>query len=298
MKSKIIRYDCLLFLTAAIWGFAFVAQRLGMKYVGPFIFNGVRFALAALVLSPFVLVRRFKFGYGWTGKRRHVLVSGFSAGLFLFIASSLQQVGVVYTTAGKAGFITGLYVVIVPMAGFFWKRRVGWRTWLGAVLAVTGLYLLSIAGGLRLVKGDILVFAGAFFWAGHVLLIGSFSKSIDPLILAFIQCAVCSLLSLAVSIFTEVISLNSLYLAAAPIIYGGVFSVGVAYTFQILAQRHTPAAHASIIMSFEAVFAVLGGWLILGEVLSVRGIAGCTLMFAGMIISQLGVIAERRKGKA
>ncbi|MDZ7859472.1 MAG: DMT family transporter [Candidatus Krumholzibacteriota bacterium] len=284
MKSKIIRYDCLLFFTAAIWGFAFVAQRVGMKYVGPFIFNGVRFALAALVLFPFVLVRRYKFGYGWTGKRRHVLVSGFLAGLFLFIASSLQQVGVVYTTAGKAGF--------------FWKRQVGGRTWLGAVLAVIGLYLLSIAGGLRLVKGDILVFAGAFFWAGHVLLIGSFSKSIDPLVLAFIQCAVCSLLSLAVSIFTEVISLTALYSAAVPIIYGGVFSVGVAYTFQILAQRYTPAAHASVIMSFEAVFAVLGGWLILGEVLSLRGIAGCTLMFAGMIISQLGVIADRRRGKA
>ena len=295
MRNKILQADGLLFITAAIWGFAFVAQRIGMKYVGPFIFNSVRFALAVFVLTPFLIVRRKKSNNSCDGKVKGALVSGLLAGLILFIASSLQQVGVVYTTAGKAGFITGLYVVIVPLMGLFWKQSVGLGTWFGALLAIAGLYFLSIAGGLTLVRGDLLVLTGAFFWAGHVLLIGVFSKRIDPLVLAIIQCAVCSVLSLTVSLFVEEISLSGLYSAAGPIIYGGIFSVGIAYTFQILAQRHTPAAHASIIMSFEAVFAVVGGWLIIGEVLSMRGGVGCILMFTGMIFSQLGVIAERRK---
>lgn len=295
MKNKMLQADGLLFITAAIWGFAFVAQRIGMKYVGPFIFNGVRFALAVFVLTPFFLVRRKKSNNSCAGNGKGALVSGLFAGLILFIASSFQQVGVVYTTAGKAGFITGLYVVIVPLMGLLWKRHVGLGTWFGALLAIAGLYFLSIAGGLALVKGDFLVLTSAFFWAGHVILIGSFSKKIDPLVLALIQCAVCSVLSLIVSLFVEKISLSGLYSAAVPIIYGGIFSVGIAYTFQILAQRYTPAAHASIIMSFEAVFAVVGGWLIIGEVLSMRGGFGCILMFAGMILSQFGVIAGRRK---
>jgi drug/metabolite transporter (DMT)-like permease len=288
----------LLFITAAIWGFAFVAQRVGMRYVGPFTFNGVRFGLAVFVLIPFVFVRRKKVYTSRAGSGRDVLLSGLITGSVLFIASSLQQVGIVYTTAGKAGFITGLYVVIVPLAGLFWKRHIRLGTWYGVLLAIVGLYFLSITRGLTLVRGDFLVFIGAFFWAGHVLLIGSFSKRIDPLVLALIQCAVCSFLSLIVSIFVEEISLSALHSAAVPIIYGGVFSVGIAYTFQILAQRYTPAAHASIIMSFEAVFAVVGGWLIIGEGLSARGIFGCVLMFAGMIVSQLSVISNRKKGIA
>jgi len=296
-KSKTARADGLLLLTAAIWGFAFVAQRVGMRYVGPFIFNGVRFALAALVLVPFVEARRRKSG-GWKGKSGGFLRSGLLAGLFLFTASSFQQIGVVYTTAGKAGFITGLYVVIVPLIALFWRNRTGLGTWAGAAMAVAGMYFLSIGGDFSIARGDLLVLVSAFFWAGHVLIIGRFSRRIDPIALALVQCSVCSVLSLAAAFATEEITLSGLYSAAVPIIYGGVFSVGVAYTFQILAQRHASAAHASIIMSFEAVFAVLGGWLIIGETLSARGILGCALMFAAMLSSQYSVIRERRKKKA
>ncbi len=297
VKSKTARADGLLLATAAIWGFAFVAQRVGMRYVGPFIFNGVRFALAALVLIPFVEARRRKSGR-WRGQARAFLRSGLLAGLFLFTASSFQQIGVVYTTAGKAGFITGLYVVIVPLIALFWRHRTGLGTWLGAAMAAAGMYFLSIGGDFSIARGDLLVLISAFFWAGHVLIIGRFSRRIDPIALALAQCSVCSVLSLAVAFATEEITVSGLYSAAVPIIYGGVFSVGVAYTFQILAQRHAPAAHASIIMSFEAVFAVLGGWLMIGETLSARGILGCAMMFAAMLSSQYSVIRERRKKEA
>jgi len=294
MRKRIIQSDGLLIMTAAIWGFAFVAQRVGMKYVGPFIFNGVRFALAALFLFPLVLIKKKRSPDKQLWKFSVIIRSGVFAGLFLFGGSSLQQVGVVFTTAGKAGFITGLYVVIVPLAGLLlWKERTGKGTWLGAILAVAGLYLLTMGGDFIPRKGDLFVLAGAFFFAGHVIAIGKFCRRIDPLALALVQCLVCSLLSLGVSAAAESNSVDGILKAAVPIIYGGLFSVGMAYTFQIFAQRYAPASHASIIMSFEAVFAVLGGWLILDEVLSVRGIWGCVLMLAGMIFSQISVRGER-----
>ncbi|MBD3179341.1 MAG: EamA family transporter [Candidatus Latescibacteria bacterium] len=294
MRKKIVQSDLLLILTAAIWGFAFVAQRVGMKYVGPFIFNGVRFALAALFLFPLVLLKRRRGSEAGQWDTGRIVRSGLFAGLFLFAGSSLQQAGVVFTTAGKAGFITGLYVVIVPLATLlFWRERTGSGTWIGAVLAVAGLYLLTMTGDFIPQKGDLLVLAGAFFFAGHVIAIGKLCRRVDPLALALVQCLVCSLMSLGVSALFENNSLESVFRAAIPIIYGGLFSVGLAYTFQIFAQRYAPASHASIIMSFEAVFAVLGGWLILHEVLSARGIWGCALMLAGMILSQISVRRER-----
>jgi drug/metabolite transporter (DMT)-like permease len=216
-----------------------------------------------------------------------IVFGGFSAGFMLFMGISLQQVGLVYTTAGKAGFITSLYVVIVPIMALFWKQSTNPGTWLGAVLATMGLYLLGVTGRFTVEFGDLLVFFCAFFWAGQVLIIGWLSPKIPSVKLAFTQFVVCSALSFIVAVIFEDISWNALVQATWPILYSGIFSSGVAFTFQVMAQRHTHPAHASIIMSLEAVFAAIGGWLLLNEILSMRGLLGCGLMLSGMLLSQL-----------
>ena len=283
--SAQIRADLLLLLTALIWGFAFVAQRAGMEHVGPFFFNGVRFALGCLPLLPFVLRTTTPLA----SRFRVSLRGGLLAGLFLFTAASLQQVGIVYTTAGKAGFITGLYVILVPILGLLLRHRSRRSTWIGALVATSGLYLLSVEPPLTIAHGDALVLVSAFFWAGHVLVIGSLSRQLDWAMLAFLQFFVCSLLSTAVALGTEHIALQPLINAAVPVFYGGVMSVGVAYTLQVVAQRRAAPGHAAIILSLETVFAALGGWLLLDEEMPLRGLVGCGLMFAGMLISQVGL---------
>jgi drug/metabolite transporter (DMT)-like permease len=290
LTSKTLKAEALLLLAAVIWGFAFVAQRVGMEHVGPFTYNGVRFVLGALSLLPLLwLGRRSATPVGPSGWRP-ILGGGLLAGLILFVGASLQQVGIVHTTAGKAGFITGLYVVIVPALGLLWGHRTPWSTWIGAALAVAGLYLLTVTDGLTLAEGDGLVLIGAFFWAAHVLVIGWLSgRRIEPVLLACLQFVVCAMLSLAVAVVSESIALAGLWGGALPILYGGLLSVGVAYTLQVVAQRDAPPAHAAILLSLETVFAALGGWLLLDEILSGRGLIGCALMFAGMLLSQLGL---------
>jgi drug/metabolite transporter (DMT)-like permease len=298
-----LRANALLLLTAMIWGVAFVAQRVGMAYVGPFTFNGVRFTLGALSLVPLLLInrrRRVQERADVSHKDfKTVLVGGAMAGAVLFIAASLQQAGVALTTAGKAGFITGLYVVIVPLLGLLWGQQTALNTWLGALLAVMGLYLLSVTEDLTIAPGDLLVLIGAFFWAIHVHILSRFSALIGPVKLAFIQFVACAILSLLTAGLIENLSWgylredsSALMAALAPILYGGLLSVGVAYTLQVVAQRDAHPAHAAIILSSEAVFAVIGGWLILGEMLSTRGIVGCGLMLVGMLVSQLSNAVE------
>ncbi len=280
-----LKSDSLLLLTAGIWGFAFVAQRVGMRFVGPFGFNGVRFALGCLVLLPFIIngLRHQK----TPGMHASGLKGGILAGLVLFAGASFQQIGMIYTMAGNAGFITGLYVVLVPILGIFIGRKTNTGTWIGAVLAAAGLYLLSVTEQLTIAFGDMLVLAGAVFWACHVHIIGRFSPGNDSLKLAFVQYAVCAVLSLAAAAFFENMDMSSYARAAVPILYGGIMSVGVAYTLQVVAQKEAHPAHAAILLSLESVFAALGGWLLLDEMLSPRAMAGCTLMFSGMLISQL-----------
>lgn len=286
MERGLLKSDILLLLTATIWGFAFVAQRVGMEYVGPYTFNGIRFALGCMVLVPFVLRGRLE-SRPASGRVAELLWGGGLAGLFLFGGASFQQIGLVYTTAGNAGFITGLYVVVVPVLGLLVGQRATVGTWLGAVMAAGGLYLLSIKGDFSIGFGDLLELIGAFLWAGHVLIIGWLTSKLPAVKLAFIQFAVCSLLSLLAAVVTESITLSGLQQAAVPIAYGGILSVGVAYTLQVVAQREAHPAHASIILSLEAVFAAAGGWLMLNETLSLRGMAGCSLMLTGMLLSQL-----------
>ena len=293
MTKPIWRSNALLFLAAAIWGFAFVAQRAGMEHVGPFTFNAVRFALGGMVLIPLLLRRSKRQDMQGSAppsvSGRTVLLGGGLAGLALFLGASLQQMGIVHTTAGKAGFITGLYVIIVPILGLFWRKRSGLGTWLGAMLATVGLYFLSIGEKLAISTGDLLVLLGAFVWAGHVHIIGKFSPRIDSIKLAFVQFMVCSAFSLITAAFAEKITMPGLHGAAIPILYAGLMSSGVAYTLQVVAQRRVLPAHAAIILSLEAVFAVVGGWLMLEEMLTSRELLGCVLMLGGMFVSQLGM---------
>jgi drug/metabolite transporter (DMT)-like permease len=290
--SQTLRADGLLLITAVIWGFAFVAQRVGMEHVGPFGFNGVRFALGCLTLLPLLYRngargadrRPDRAGEPWWS---FSLGGGLLAGLVLFAGASFQQVALVYTTAGNAGFITGLYVVLVPIIGIALGHRTHAGTWTGVALAAVGLYLLSVVDRFTISPGDLLVLIGAFFWAAHVHLIGWLSPRRDPLKIAFLQYAACAALSLIVSAAVEQNTVGRYLSAAVPILYGGVLSVGVAYTLQVVAQKSAKPAHAAIILSLEAVFAAIGGWLILGETLTPRAFVGCVLMLFGMLTSQL-----------
>lgn len=301
MNSRALRADILLFITAAIWGFAFVAQRVGMDHVGPLTFNGVRFALGALALIPLIMCmeKGRAPGIPITDKKR-LAIGGGLLGIALFCGATLQQVGLAgpqlallgfeASTAGKAGFITGLYVVFVPIFGLLLAQKPGWGTWLGATLAVIGMYLLSVTADLTISFGDFLILVGALFWAGHVLLIGKLCPgmdAVDAIKLSTVQFAACAILSLIGAIATEEITLVGLKGAALPIAYGGLMSVGIAYTLQVIAQRDAQPAHAAIILSLEAVFAAIGGWMLLGELLSVRALIGCGLMLVGMVLSQL-----------
>jgi len=298
MEKKTLRSDILLLLTSAIWGFAFVAQMVGMDHIGPYLYNGIRFALGSLSLLPLIFI--YGLNSNGNGKEQELrgkasLQAGTAAGAVLFLGASLQQVGLQYTTAGKAGFITGLYVILVPILGIALRHKTGIPTWVGALFAATGLYLISVKGGFRIGKGDLLILIGSLFFAVHVLAIDHFSKKTDPLVLSAIQFAVCSLFSFAVALFREPIIMEDIMQATIPILYGGLGSVGVAYTLQVVAQKEAPPAHSAIILSLESVFAVLGGIIFLAEGMSLRGYFGCGLMLLGMLTSQWDVIFRNKK---
>jgi drug/metabolite transporter (DMT)-like permease len=290
MKLTSRNANLLLLLTAVIWGFAFVAQRVGMRYIGPLTFNGIRFALGAAALAPLLIWGRKTASPTGTaiasGGGSLAIKGGLVAGLVLFLGATLQQYGVVYTTAGKAGFITGLYVVFVPVLGLLVGQKTGRFVWAGALAAAGGLYLLSARGIVGIDPGDGLVLLSALFWAAHVLVIGRLTRRIAPVQLAVAQFTVVSILSLIGAVLFETIDPAAIRAAAIPILYAGLLSVAVAYTLQVVAQRRARPAHAAIILSFESVFAALGGWLMLGEGLSTRGIIGCALMLAGVLLAQ------------
>ena len=289
MKSQSVRADLLMLLAAAIWGFAFVAQREGMETMGPFLFNAARFFIGSAVLFPLVwyLSKKNKTPTNKETSTKKLLIAGTIAGLFLFLASSFQQVGIQYTTAGKAGFITGLYIFFVPLIGIFFGQRTGSGTWLGAFISVIGLYLLSINDDFSIARGDLLQLICAVFFAAHILVVGYVAKRMDPLKLSLIQYVVSGVLSFFIAIAIEVITWQMIVDTAIPLLYAGVMSIGVGYTLQVVAQQHAKSSHAAIILGLEGAFAVLGGWLILDENLSTRGLIGCGLMLSGMFLSQL-----------
>lgn len=290
MKSKEIKAVFILLLTAAIWGLAFVAQRVGMDYVGAFTFNGIRFALGSISLLPVIYFFGKKSDSHEEEKidadLKTTIKSGMIAGSILFIAASLQQVGLIYTTAAKAGFITSLYIVLVPILGIFLKQKTHYTTWIGAIVAVIGLYFLSINENFTIEFGDFLEIIGAFFWAAHIQVIGKFVKKIDAIKLSSVQFATCSVLSLITAFIFEDVNLGGISSALVPLLYGGIMSAGVAYTLQAVGQKYAKPSHAAIALSLEAVFAAIGGILLLSETMPLRGYIGSALMLAGMLITQ------------
>lgn len=281
----------MLFLTAMIWGSAFLAQQSGMEYIGPFTMQAVRYLLAGLALLPFIGIcdRLGKFTKKpvTAAEKRLQYGAGALCGVLLCVASILQQYGLLYTSVGKSGFITALYIVLVPLLGLVIGRKTDLFTWLYALLAVAGLYILSIADSFSINLGDGLTLACAFFFAIHILYIDSVSGRVDGVRLACTQFFVCSALSFVGMFLLETPSWSAILSAWFPIVYAGVLSGGAAYTMQILGQQSVSPTLASMIMSLESVFAALFGWLIGGQTLSGRELTGCAVMFAAIILSQL-----------
>lgn len=276
-----------------IWGTAFVAQSVGMEYMGPFTFNGIRYFPGAAVLLPFVLMNRKNPGEKRTGPAgegklfsRRALAGGFLCGVFLCVASNLQQYAMISADVGKAGFLTAMYIVIVPVLSFFITKKTTLRLWISVALACAGLYFLSISGSMRLEREDLALIACAFVFSLHIMCISRF-PDVDGVVLSFIQFIVAGALSLSAALLTEDISFSAVKSGWFPLLYAGVFSCGIAYTFQIIGQKGVDPAIASLILSLESVVSVLAGFLILGQALSVRELAGCALMFLAIILVQL-----------
>lgn len=279
----------LLAFTAFIWGTAFVAQSVGMEYIGPFTFNGVRSIIGAFTLLPCILFQKkscrkiIEEG----SSRKDLVVGGLLCGALLFVASSLQQIGIKYTSAGKAGFITSCYIVIVPLIGIFMKKTSGWKIWAAVVLALAGLYCLCITDGFTVGKGDIFIFLCAMAFSAHILVIDYFSPRVNGVVLSCIQFFVCGVASLLCMFVFETPDMVAIISAWMPILYAGVLSCGVAYTLQIIGQRNVNPTIASLILSLESCFSVLAGWVILHEKLSMKESLGCVLMFMAIILAQL-----------
>jgi drug/metabolite transporter (DMT)-like permease len=300
-KKKLIA-NLLLLLTAIIWGLSFVAQRVGMDYVGPLTFTATRFWLAVLVLIPIVyfsgkaekkaLERSSEKPVSLTEDEKKkakkiYLIAGFCCGSVLFLASTIQQVGMVFTSAGKTGFITALYIVLVPVFGLFLKQHPGIKCWIGVALATIGLYLLTITESFTIALGDFVVLISAVFWASHVLVIDHFVPYVNPVKLAIFQFAVCATLSSIGMFLFEKPQLEAIMNGAIPILYSGALSAGIGFTLQILGQKNTTPTVASLLLSMEAVFGAVFGFLLLSEIMSMRELLGCLLMFVAIIISQL-----------
>ncbi len=295
MNLPILKANALLFVAALVWGTTFVAQRVGMDHMGPFLFSGIRFALGAIILAPLALrAHNCSAPSSLSTSIKWLPLWGSAlAGVLMCAGINLQQVGLVYTTAGKAAFITGLYVIIVPVLGLLFRQRPGLGLWVGAPLGVVGLFLLSVDEAFALGTGDGWVLACAFVWAFHMLLLGWLSPQLNSFVLAFGQSAVCAVLSLLVALFFEEISFSRLYSGVLPLLYGGIMSVGVGFTLQIIAQKDSPPAHAAIILQLEAVVGAASGWIMLGETMEGRQMSGALLMLAGMLVAQLWVPAKR-----
>ena len=287
-SARTWRSNFLLILVTAIWGFGFVAQRVGMDHIGVFTYNSLRFSIGCVALIAAVpLVRKFMPAAppaGW----KATLGAGTAVGLLLFTGATLQTAGLAFTTAGKAGFITGFYVVLVPVLGLLLRQRTHALTWAGGVLALGGLYLLSVTEDMRVNTGDLMVLASAFFWAAHIQAVGHFSRRVDPLVLSIGQYIAVTLLSTAAALLFERNTLAEVGAASIAILFGGLIVVGVSFTLQVIAQRDAHPGHAAVIMVSEAMWGVFAGWLMLSEALTPRMLAGCGLMLAGMLLSQAG----------
>lgn len=284
----------LLLMTAIIWGVAFVAQSVGMDYIGPFTFNCVRNIIGGIVLIPCI-----GFLNKWKHKERTVekaankenkktlLIGGICCGIALCLATNMQQIGIQYTTVGKAGFITALYIIIVPIISIFLRKKCGIQVWIGVVIALAGFYLLSVKDGFRLEAADACLLCSAVLFSIHILVIDYFSPKTDGVKMSCIQFFVCGILSGLIMFFTETPALENILAAWLPILYAGVLSCGVAYTLQIIGQKDFNPTIASLILSLESVFSALAGWVILNQALTGRELLGCILIFGAIILAQI-----------
>lgn len=303
--SKKMQSNILLLLTAIIWGSAFVAQKSGMDYVEPFTFNGIRTFIGGLVLIPVIffmekknppeeISRKEK-----TKKNKELLIGGICCGLALFAASSLQQFGVSYTTAGKAGFITTLYVVFVPIISVLLRKKVRPIMWLCVAMGAVGLYLLCMTdASFRLTFGDTLVLLCAVAFAVHILTVDHFSPKMDGIKLSCIQFLTVGIVSMVCMFIFEHPDIHAILDCAVPLLYAGVLSCGLGFTFQVVAQKHAEPTVASLLMSLESVFAVVFGALLLHETMSMRELSGCLIIFIAVIISQLPEKKPQKEGEA
>jgi drug/metabolite transporter (DMT)-like permease len=291
-------------VAAMIWGSAFVAQRLSLDSIGPFLFTGLRFLLGAFV----VLI---VWSITWRRRKaatRDAAVSlppsasralwrdGALLGLLVAVSISCQQIGLQYTKVANAGFISSLYVVIVPLMGVVLRHQTGIGVWLGALLASLGMYFLSVDEHFSILYGDWFQLAGSLVISAQVVLVSRFARRHDPLALALVQFVVCGVVSLAIGLAVDPLRIGDIVRAAPTILYGGALSVGVAYTIQVVAQKDAAPAHAAVIFSMEGVFAALAGWLVLGETLAPRALLGCALMLAGLIVCQVMPMWTARRG--
>lgn len=294
MKGK-LKYNLLLMLAALIWGGAFVAQSVGMDYTGPYTFNVMRSFLGSLVLLPviFFLDKKKSEEEKERSDKKVLIKGGICCGIILTISTTFQQIGLLHTTAGKAGFITALYILIVPILGIFLGKKAGIKVWISVVLALGGMYLLCVTSEFTIAFGDLMVLACAFVFSLHILAVDHFSPMVDGVKLSCIQFFVCGTLSSFPMFLLEHPQLGQILDAWLPIAYAGILSSGVAYTLQIITQKHLNPTVASLLMSLESVFAALTGWLVLHERLSARELLGCVLVFAAIILSQL---PEKAKG--
>lgn len=297
MNKHTLRQSMILFATATIWGVAFVAQSVGMDYVGPYTFIAARNVIALLVLLPWMAFRDKKNrkrdgseSQKQKNDRKSLLTGGICCGICLFAASVLQQFGMKYTTVGKAGFITAMYIVLVPVFGIFLKKKTGVKVWLAVAVALAGLYLLCMTtGDFYLQKGDIYILGCAAVFAVHILVVDHFSPMVDGVKLSCVQFAVNAILGTIMLLLLEQPDLADLVAAWLPIVYAGALSSGVGYTFQIIGQKGMNPTAASLILSLESVISVLAGWLLLHQALTERELAGCVLVFAAIILVQLPV---------
>lgn len=296
MKNQKLKGNLIMLLTSIIWGTSFIAQSKGVELISPTAFNGIRSLLGSVVLLPVIAVmdtvREKKESNSWLNK--NLIIGGILCGILLCTATTLQTAGMVYTSPGKAGFITALYMVIIPIIGLFTGRKAGKVIWISVFLAVVGLYLMCINSAFTINKGDVLIFICAFVFAGHILVIDRFSPIVDGVKLSCVQFFVCGVINITGMLIFEDFNLQPVLDCSASIAYSGIMSCGVAYTLQIIGQKYTDPTSASILMSLESVFATLTtvilvacGWSLTGGALSFREISGCVLMFIAIILVQL-----------
>lgn len=293
MKQQ-IKSSLILLLTATIWGVAFVAQSVGMEYIGPFTFNAIRCVLGGLVLIPVILVLKKKKETGAENQEKEdkktLWAGGIACGVILCIASNLQQFGIMEASVGKSGFFTALYIVMIPVIGIFIGKRPGIKLWFCVALAVVGMYLLCMKdGSFTIERADIMLLLCALAFSFHILVVDYFSPKVDGVKMSCIQFFVCGVLSAVEMLFTETPDISNIQAAWLPLLYAGLLSCGVGYTLQIVGQKGINPVIASLIMSLESVISALAGWVILGQVLSPKEILGCVLMFVAIIITQIPI---------